>query len=572
MNNFKFNIMKNLSVFITGLLLIMFTCIAGFCNATIDNPQGTQPNSSSETILKIMSSQELNSLATNLATEYEKLNPSVKISIGNITDNQFTEGNNIIFTSESNSGTFNDKTAWKMVIGRDAFVPVINAKNPMLNEINRQGLTAEDFAQLLTNSGKTSWSSLIDGGSNASINYYIINNETVKSNFANFCKSDLSAINGTSVANPSYLISAIQKDIHAIGFCKLTDIRDAATNEIIANIKLLPIDKNRNGRIDNFENFYSNLNTFTRAAWIGKYPRELCEGIYAVAPSKPTDNNIIAFLTWIMDDGQKFLNKNGYSILVSSEINSNLETFAITEATTAIEKPTESKTWAYILIVLGVIALVFASAIGYIRKNRSSLLGEDISFTTAFDENSIIAPNGLYFDKTHTWAFMEKDGMVKIGIDDFLQHITGTISRIRMKEPGEMVRKGEKILTIIKDGKQLNIYSPISGTIKEQNHQLNSDSSIINSSPFADGWVYSVEPKNWLREIQFLYMGENYKEWLQDEFTRLKDFFATSMKSSQAVYAHIVLQDGGELTDNVLADFGPEVWEDFQTKFIDTSK
>lgn len=571
MNNFKFNIMKNLSVFITGLLL-MFFCIAGFCNATIDTPQGTQPNSSSETILKIMSSQELNSLATNLVTEYERLNPSVKISIGNITDNQFTEGNNIIFTSESNSGTVNDETAWKMVIGRDAIVSVINAKNPMLNEIYRQGLTRVDFAQLLANSGKTCWSSLIDGGSIASINYFIINNESVKSNFANFSKSDLSAINGTSVANPADLISAIQKDIYAIGFCKLTDVRDAATNEIIANIKLLPIDKNRNGRIDNFENIYSNLNTFTRAAWIGKYPRELCGGIYAVAPSKPTDNNTIAFLTWVMADGQKFLNKNGYSILASSEINSNLETFASTEATTVIEKPTESKTWAYILIVLGVIALVFAAAIGYIRKNRSSLLGEEISFTAAFDENSIIAPKGLYFDKTHTWAFMEKDGMVKIGIDDFLQHITGTISRIRMKEPGEVVRKGEKILTIIKDGKQLNIYSPISGTIKEQNHQLNSDSSIINSSPFVDGWVYTVEPKNWLREIQFLFMGENYKEWLQDEFTRLKDFFATSMKSSQAVYAHIVLQDGGELTDNVLADFGPEVWEDFQTKFIDTSK
>jgi hypothetical protein len=38
------------------------------------------------------------------------------------------------------------------------------------------------------------------------------------------------------------------------------------------------------------------------------------------------------------------------------------------------------------------------------------------------------------------------------------------------------------------------------------------------------------------------------------------------------VYQHIVLQDGGELKDNVLSDLGPEVWEDFQTRFIDTSK
>ena len=34
----------------------------------------------------------------------------------------------------------------------------------------------------------------------------------------------------------------------------------------------------------------------------------------------------------------------------------------------------------------------------------------------------------------------------------------------------------------------------------------------------------------------------------------------------------LVLQDGGELSDNILSNLGPEVWEDFQTKFIDPSR
>ena len=93
--------------------------------------------------------------------------------------------------------------------------------------------------------------------------------------------------------------------------------------------------------------------------------------------------------------------------------------------------------------------------------------------------------------------------MVKVGIDDFLQHITGTLTRIKMKEPGEKIRKGEKILTIIRDGKQLNIYSPVSGIIREKNQRLLTDSSIINSSPYSEGWVYMLEPKNWVRETQF---------------------------------------------------------------------
>jgi len=181
-------------------------------------------------------------------------------------------------------------------------------------------------------------------------------------------------------------------------------------------------------------------------------------------------------------------------------------------------------------------------------------------------------PKGLYFDKTHTWAFMEQDGNVRVGIDDFLQHITGKLTKIRMKEAGEKVRKGEAIVTIIRDGKQLNIYAPISGTILAQNESLMTDSAILNSSPFFKGWVYQIEPKNWLREVQFMFMGEKYTDWLRDEFVRLKDFIAASVRTDEMVYAHVILQDGGELTDNVLADMGPEVWEDFQTRFIDTSR
>ncbi len=84
-----------------------------------------------------------------------------------------------------------------------------------------------------------------------------------------------------------------------------------------------------------------------------------------------------------------------------------------------------------------------------LRSNKSSVNTGDINIISSLNENLIAAPKGLYFDKSHTWAFMEKDGIVKVGIDDFIQHITGTITRIKMKEPGERVRKGEKILTII---------------------------------------------------------------------------------------------------------------------------
>ena len=563
--------MKNISFLIIGLSLLLY-CTTGLCNGTVDDQTGVQSTTSSGKPIQLISSLELNSLTTNWAHEYGRLNPGVKITLSIMGEVQGKD--QLRFISNDQSEADNVGKSWKMVVGRDAIVAVINAKNPMLKAIIGQGISAEELAQLFSNPEKRNWKNLLSNGQNAPIQTYIIDNEKVKAGIGNFTDTDPSAINGITVATAPEMISAVQKDLYAIGFCKLTDVRDANRNEMLQSIQLLPIDKNRNGRIDNFENIYSTMDAFTRGVWIGKYPNALCGSIYATSSTKPTDDNTVAFLTWVITDGQKYLNQNGYSVLASREVKSNIDALSGTEITMAQNntKSFISKTWPINLIVLLIVGLIVAALVRYIKKQKLNEPNMDIDLTPVWNQDTILAPRGLYFDKTHTWAFMEKDGNVKVGIDDFLQHITGTLTRITMKNTGEKVRKGEKILTLIRDGKQLNIYAPISGIILEHNKTLISEASLLNSSPFSEGWVYLIEPKNWERENQFLFMADRYKDWLNDEFSRLKDFFAASVRTNTEVYAHIILQDGGELTDNVLAEMGPEVWEDFQTKFIDTSK
>jgi hypothetical protein len=141
-----------------------------------------------------------------------------------------------------------------------------------------------------------------------------------------------------------------------------------------------------------------------------------------------------------------------------------------------------------------------------------------------------------------------------------------------MKHPGDIVKKGEKLVSIAHRGKQLNIYSPVSGIIRDCNRALNTNADLINSSPFSDGWVYMVEPANWAGETRILSMADNYFKWLYEEFTRLRDFLSVNLNSDRKKYSSIVLQDGGVLKQNILEDLGPELWEDFQTEFLDTSK
>ena len=369
------------------------------------------------------------------------------------------------------------------------------------------------------------------------------------------------------------MIAAIQNDPYAVGFCKMVSIIGQDKQSIVENIKLLPIDKNGNGKIDYMEQIYDDPDAFARGIWIGKYSKALYTDLYYVSSAPPANESEIAFIKWILTDGQQFLYVSGFSDLVYNERQSKLDKFNSINVVPPSNQIYSSPVLTVIILIAIVILSLIISAIIYYRRNKNLYVpASNTASPVVFNENSVILPKGLYFDKSHTWAFMEKNGMVRIGIDDFIQHVTGPITRVELKKPGEKIRKGDIALSIIQKGKQLNIHTSVSGIIKEQNKVLLANSSIINSSPYSEGWVYLIEPANWLREIQFLDMAEKYRCWLMNEFSRLKDFLAASLKVDKMEYENVVLQDGGALRDSVLEDLGPELWEDFQTNFLDTYK
>jgi glycine cleavage system H lipoate-binding protein len=224
------------------------------------------------------------------------------------------------------------------------------------------------------------------------------------------------------------------------------------------------------------------------------------------------------------------------------------------------------------------VALIFAAfviaviatdqTIQYMKKKRRVQVTAP-QLLDVFDERAINIPKGLYFDKTHTWAFMDRSGKVEVGINDFLQNITGKPSRIEMKKPGEKVRKGEHLLTIVQQGKRLNIYSPVSGIVQTVNENLNDKPSLLNTAPYTEGWVYRIEPANWLRETQFMLIADQTADWMKKEFVRLKDFLTTTYGQTQLAP---IMQDGGSIKGNILEGADPGVWEDFQNRFIDSIK
>lgn len=562
----------------TKIIPILCLLAIFFCSSLNSKGANTKNNQPAPQSISVYSSPELYDLASRWAGEYAIANPGQIVNVIKTEEtgirSVINAGGNICFVSRELPATEKQGPMFQIVVGREIIVPVISSRNPFLKEIFEKGISPSALAQSLKVPGKMEWGTLLDNRQPSPVKYIILNDDFTKTGVCNFTQADRSFIEELKTEDPKTLISVVQKDPYAIGFCRLTDILNPNSSTFSENILLMPIDKNGNRKLDYMENIYDNFQDFTRGVWIGKYPKALTNNIYCISKTRPAGVPEIAFLNWVLTTGQDLLPANGYSDLVNNERQSQMDKLISTPVYTETPKETNSvaKNVLLILVLLVACSFFLDLIIRRYRKNKTRLMDSIYIKPSAFDEKDLILPKGLYFDKTHTWAFMEQDGTVKIGINDFLQHVTGPITSIGMKNPGIRIKKGDQLCILIQKGKHLIIYSPVSGTIKTQNHELLVNSSVINTSPYAGGWVYTIEPENWLREIEFMSMADKFKTWLSGEFSRLRDFLAFSAQPGSPRYAGIVLQDGGLLKDHVLADLGPEVWEDFQTKFMNNSR
>ncbi|MFW6371790.1 MAG: hypothetical protein ACOC10_11370, partial [Bacteroidota bacterium] len=83
-----------------------------------------------------------------------------------------------------------------------------------------------------------------------------------------------------------------------------------------------------------------------------------------------------------------------------------------------------------------------------------------------------------------------------------------------------------------------------------------------------NGWMYSLKPLNWKVDTGSCFLAEDANEWAKSELVRFKDFLAVSTSKATAGSSAVAMQDGGELIEKALAHFPPEVWQEFQKRFL----
>ena len=118
----------------------------------------------------------------------------------------------------------------------------------------------------------------------------------------------------------------------------------------------------------------------------------------------------------------------------------------------------------------------------------------------------------LKYTKTHEWVRLE-GGSATVGITDHAQQEISDVVFIELPKTGRAVRQGEEVAVVESVKAAFSIYAPVSGTIARANDALSKDPALINRSPYADGWIFALQPVSG-EEAQRLFSYPEYQAWV----------------------------------------------------------
>ncbi|MDI6804713.1 MAG: hypothetical protein QME58_12875 [Bacteroidota bacterium] len=129
-----------------------------------------------------------------------------------------------------------------------------------------------------------------------------------------------------------------------------------------------------------------------------------------------------------------------------------------------------------------------------------------------------------YYSKNHIRLSKDEDGAVSIGIDILLAKILNYINCIVMMPVGEFVRQRKSFCWLIQKGRTLTLYSPISGTVVQNNALLLNSPDLIRTTDLQKSWLSKIRLNKDSR-LEDFYTGEEAQVWFQKELKRTKDNF-----------------------------------------------
>jgi glycine cleavage system H protein len=124
-------------------------------------------------------------------------------------------------------------------------------------------------------------------------------------------------------------------------------------------------------------------------------------------------------------------------------------------------------------------------------------------------------PNDLLYTETHEWVRVE-DNQITIGITDYAQFQLKDVVYVELPEIGSIYKKGDPIGSVESVKTVSDIFSPVSGRVRETNIALKDQPDLINKDPYGKGWIVRMEVSD-KKELLGLLSAKAYEDFLSKE-------------------------------------------------------
>ena len=101
-------------------------------------------------------------------------------------------------------------------------------------------------------------------------------------------------------------------------------------------------------------------------------------------------------------------------------------------------------------------------------------------------------PANLGYTKSHEWVKKLDGGLLEIGITDYAQKELGDIVFVELPHINDEIKAATPVANIESVKVVSEIFSPLTGTVKETNEALNDAPDSVNKSPY-DAWLIRAE-------------------------------------------------------------------------------
>jgi phosphate transport system substrate-binding protein len=216
--------------------------------------------------------------------------------------------------------------AFWVAVAKDAVFPIVAANNPFLPDLVSEGISRDTFRKIFITGEIKTWGEIIGKPEVADEIHVYTRSDSCGAGeqWALFsggkAQSDLL---GIGVNGEPALVDTVGKDSLGIGYSNLNSTFDAATGGLVPGIVVPPIDIDANGSADSSE-YYPSKGLAVTAIANGNYPSPPARFENLATKGKPTGVSL-AFIKWILTDGQQYLDAAGYVPLSTEQLSESLE-------------------------------------------------------------------------------------------------------------------------------------------------------------------------------------------------------------------------------------------------------